>query len=267
MCLLACQDGSMSTVYSSSTASVAASAALVAPLKSKQCALMLANLDYANIASIVECPLFRLSILRDCLLLGAQRTQLDIDKLPDAGLRRAASQPATNKDFMHPLWLAASQALFRHLEAVCVRLPPAPHAPHHGSSSDRDQSSEAAYESRLDELSERRGDEFELVLEPLTHSINAYLSCLHKYTCMHSELTDTADNAAATNNNNNNNMITFVLFQLSYVAKQLSGGRGQRRRGKRERRLSVAALNDSLLCVLNMLLDVRYIIFPVIIQN
>jgi hypothetical protein len=213
---------------------------------------MLANLDHPNIVSIVtECPLFRLSVLKDCLLLGAQRTQHCIDKLPDASLRRLATQSPSNRDFMHPLWLAATQALFRQLETVCAQLPPPPPTASCPMSGSR-QSSEAAYESRLDELSEKRGDEFELVLAPLTHSINAYLTCLRTYPCMQSAAADTLAQGG-----HSNTLISFVLFQLSYVARQLSGGRGQRRRGKRERRLSVAALNDSLLCVLNMLVDTR----------
>jgi hypothetical protein len=42
-------------------------------LKSKQCALMLSNLDFSNLMSILQADGFKLSLIKDCILLGAQR--------------------------------------------------------------------------------------------------------------------------------------------------------------------------------------------------
>ena len=39
-------------------------------IKSKQCTLMLSSLDYSNAISIITAPNFKLTILKDCLLLG-----------------------------------------------------------------------------------------------------------------------------------------------------------------------------------------------------
>lgn len=100
-------------------------------LKSKQCALMLSNLDFSNIMSILSSKMFRLSILRECLLLGAHRTQVDILKLPEV-LKQAATN-GTNlslqNDFMHPLWVASSQCLFNLLKELASKLPEPPLVP------------------------------------------------------------------------------------------------------------------------------------------
>jgi hypothetical protein len=94
-------------------------------LKPKQCALMLSNLDTANIMSILASKRFRLGILRECILLGAHRTQIDISKLPSV-LKQAATS-GTNlslqNDFMHPLWLASTQYLFAFLKDISPKLP------------------------------------------------------------------------------------------------------------------------------------------------
>lgn len=97
-------------------------------LKSKQCALMLSNLDFSNIMSILSSKSFRLSILRECVLLGAHRTQVDILKLPEV-LRQAATSGANlslQNDFMHPLWVASSQCLFNLLKELAPKLPEPP---------------------------------------------------------------------------------------------------------------------------------------------
>lgn len=97
-------------------------------LKSKQCALMLSNLDFSNIMSILSSRQFRLSILRECILLGAHRTQVDILKLPEV-LKQAATSGANlslQNDFLHPLWIASSQCLFNLLKELAARLPEPP---------------------------------------------------------------------------------------------------------------------------------------------
>lgn len=97
-------------------------------LKSKQCALMLSNLDLSNILSILSGKQFKLNILRECILLSAHRTQLDIQKLPSA-LKQAAmsgNNLSLQNDFMHPLWLASSQCLFDLLRQLVVKLPEPP---------------------------------------------------------------------------------------------------------------------------------------------
>ncbi len=93
-------------------------------LKSKQCALILSNLDYENAMSIFSANDFKLSILKDCILLGAKRTQLTIQKLPSA-LKQAATSHKLNiqKDFMHPMWLASTNLLFDLLKQFCLILP------------------------------------------------------------------------------------------------------------------------------------------------
>lgn len=89
-------------------------------LKPKQCALMLSSLDLANIISVMSNRRFRLNILRECILLGAHRTQLDILKLPSV-LKQAAMMQ--NDDFMHPLWLASTNSLFNLLKEIYPKLP------------------------------------------------------------------------------------------------------------------------------------------------
>lgn len=115
-----CDDGS----GTNETTTIADSSSL----KPKQCALMLANLDLANIMSILSGKRFRLCVLRECILLGAHRTQIDILKLP-AVLKQAATS-GTNlsllNDFMHPIWLASSQCLFNLLKELAAKLPEPP---------------------------------------------------------------------------------------------------------------------------------------------
>lgn len=93
-----------------------------ASLKSKQCALILSNLDYENAMSIVSAADFKLSILKDCILLGAKRTQLTIQKLPSA-LKQAVASHNLQKDFMHQLWLASTNLLFGLLNEFCLISP------------------------------------------------------------------------------------------------------------------------------------------------
>lgn len=81
-------------------------------LKSKQCALMLSNLDYSNTVTILATSTFKLSILMDCLLLVAKSTQLIIQKLLYALKQTAASFKNIEKDFWHPLRLAVTNVLF-----------------------------------------------------------------------------------------------------------------------------------------------------------
>jgi hypothetical protein len=158
-------------------------------LKSKQCALMLSNLDFSNASQILTAKHFKLSILKDCILLGAHRTQLDIQKLPSA-LKKAAQSSNLNfeKDFMHPLWLASTSFLFELLNDLCSKLPKPPiiTITTHSSNASLFSSTWSIYESKLNELCQKY--DFYTYLAPITESINAYLRCIYQYPCLQHQL-------------------------------------------------------------------------------
>ena len=70
------------------------------PLKPKQCALILSELEYNNLLNILTSENFRLSILKECFILGANNT---------------------NKNSM--LWQASKITLFELLSNTCASLP------------------------------------------------------------------------------------------------------------------------------------------------
>ena len=162
-------------------------------LKSKQCALMLSNLDYSNAITILAAKTFKLTILKDCLLLGAKRTQLTIQKLP-AALKQAAATFNIEKDFIHPLWLASTNLLFDLLNDLCPKLPKPPlitlcNAAANGNAGDNDSQTKAAnliYECKLNELNQKY--DFYMYISPITEAINAYLKCIHQYPSLSNQL-------------------------------------------------------------------------------
>jgi hypothetical protein len=153
-------------------------------LKSKQCALMLSNLDYSNILSIMQDKKFRLSILKDCLLLSAHKTQLLWEKLP--GVFRNQSLDQIQNDFIHPLWSASVKVFFELLADLCAnKLPRAPLVTLQEISTDRErrQAGEEIYETRLDQIVSKEID-FYAMIAPITESVNAYLKSIHQYPCL-----------------------------------------------------------------------------------
>lgn len=230
-------------------------------LKSKQCALMLSNLDFSNASQILTAKHFKLSILKDCILLGAHRTQLDIQKLPSA-LKKAAQSSNLNfeKDFMHPLWLASTSFLFELLNDLCSKLPKPPiiTIATHSSNASLFSSTWSIYESKLNEIYQKY--DFYTYLAPITESINAYLRCIYQYPCLQHQLgqlaksSDQAESnifsASSTSQSGNtekiNNLITFITFQFSYI-NHLSTNKNHV--------LTINSLNQSLMCIFNLLVD------------
>ena len=152
-------------------------------LKPRQCALMLSYLDHSNVTSILTDKNFKLNILKDCLLLGAQQTQLDIQKLPSA-LKKAAISNDLNfqQDFMHPLWLASTQFLFDLLQNMRPQLPTPPAITINASCKEYTN----IYETKLGEFA--RHHDFYTYLSPVTEAINAYLKCIRQYPCLQHQL-------------------------------------------------------------------------------
>ena len=199
-------------------------------LKSKQCALMLSNLDLSNTFSILSDQHFRVGILKDCLLLGAHNTQLVWERLPS--VFRHQSLNHVQNDFIHSLWLAGTRFLFELLADLCAnRLPNA--LPISLDSLITDTTTENLYETRLGKLLDHELDFYELIA-PLTESVNAYLKSINQYPCLRATTT------------NANNLIKFVLFQLESVCFLTI---------KRSHLLTLHSLNQSLLSLLNLLSD------------
>ena len=144
---------------------------------------MLSYLDYSNVASILTSKHFKLNILKECLLLGAHQTQLDIEKLPSA-LKKAATSNDTNiqKDFMHPLWLASTQFLFDLLQKLSVKLPKPPLLTTNAVS----QEQTSMYEANIAEFAAQ--NDFYSYISPLTEAINAFLKCTRQYPCLQHQL-------------------------------------------------------------------------------
>ena len=190
-------------------------------LKSKQCALMLSNLDYTNLMSIFQANQFKLNILKDCILLGAQRSQTDIEKLPLA-LKKASN---LQNDFLHPLWLATTQNMFKLLNQFCSKIPII-------------NPSSSIYESKLCDLIEEY--DFYKFVSPLTESINSYLKCIRQYPCLQTQLNlDEAQNLEKIND-----LISYILFQITYITKLQPNNL-----------ITVKSLTESFLCIFNLLTD------------
>lgn len=237
-----------SACCSSVNNSVASTESLISDnsyLKSKQCALMLSNLDYSNCLSILNVKGFKLNILNDCLLLGALRSQSSIEKLPSA-LKKAATSNNFNiqMDFMHPLWLASTSFLFSLLNNLCIKLPKPPQVSITTSSSSSVSfstlgSSSSYYESKLDEL-EQKFDVYSYIA-PINESINAYLKCIRQYPCLQNQLS-----SAANSNDKINDLITYIVFQIEFI-NYLST--------KKQITLTQHTILQSFLCVFNLLSD------------
>jgi len=160
-------------------------------LKSKQSALMLSSLDYSNAISILASPNFKLTILKDCLLLGAKQTQITIEKLPFT-FKQAGFN--FEKDFMHPMWLAATRLLFDLLSDLCLELPKPPIVTLSNLDGSEDIYS-AIYEAKLAELSDKY--DFYSFISPITEAINAYLKCLRQYPSLLNQLTGFETNGSS----------------------------------------------------------------------
>jgi hypothetical protein len=157
-------------------------------LKSRQCALMLSSLDYANVLSILQDKQLRLSVLKDCMLLGAHKTQLVWERLPSVFRNQSLHKVAA--DFIHPLWSASVKFFFELCGELCAgnKLPHPPQVtlPVDASqnSGDQDTSGEhELYEARLSQLLSKEVDFYSLIA-PMTESINAYLKSIHQYPCL-----------------------------------------------------------------------------------
>jgi hypothetical protein len=177
-------------------------------LKSKQCALILANLDLANLASVLSSKNFKIGILKECLLLGANRTQSSIERLP-AALKRALASNADDlaMDFMHPLWVASEGLLFEALGDLCSNIPKPPSGQHSSS-----------YESKLRETCSRV-DFYSNVL-PLVEAINAFLKCIRQYPSLQHQLSTSSKQTEQNDqlvSDRMNDLIHFITFQLSLV--------------------------------------------------
>ncbi len=208
-------------------------------LKPRQCALMLSYLDFSNAASILTSKNFKLNVLKDCMLLGAHQTQLDIQKLPSA-LKKAATSNDVNfqKDFMHPLWLASSQFLFDLLQKLCLKLPSLPTVSVNTSNKEY----LSIYQSKLREFASQT--DFYSYLSPITEAINAYLKSIRQYPCLVHQLR--LNDQTNSSLNKLNNLITYIIFQLDFIS-YLALNRNQF--------ITMNALNHSFLCIFNLLVD------------
>lgn len=173
-------------------------------LNSKQCALMLSNLDSANILSIMQDKQFRIGLLKDCLLLGAHKTQQVIDKLPGV-FRTTQSLNTIQSDFIHPLWSSGVKFLFENVlsydndentEKIWQHLT----VPTGQSSQDMWR----VYESRIVDMMSSSTKTLLIYdlhdhISPITESINAYLKSIHQYPCL-----KPTENLSAANNVNIN---------------------------------------------------------------
>ena len=115
-------------------------------LKPKQCALILAELEYNNLLTILTTKSFKLTILKECFLLGA-----NINK-------------ANSKN--DSLWLATKNGLFELLSNICSSLPNLPHV-------QVKIITDSIYYSKLNELL-NSFDLYSFIL-PLIEAINAFL--------------------------------------------------------------------------------------------
>jgi hypothetical protein len=200
---------------------------------------MLSYLDNSNITSILTTKDFKLNILKDCILLGAQRTEFGFLKLPSALKKAAINSDDFNfkKDFMHPLWVSSTQFLFDLLEILCAELPQAPlitvNLDVNGNNNDHND-----YESKLEHFALRH--DFYSYLSPITDAINAYLKCIRQYPCLQNQL------KLKTNDVKLKNLITFILFQIDFINYLVQ---------KRTQFVSLNSLNQSFLGSFNLLID------------
>ncbi len=145
---------------------------------------MLSSLDYSNALTILTSPKFKLTILKDCLLLGAKQTQITIEKLPFT-FKQAGFN--IENDFMHPMWLAGTHLLFDLLSNLCLDLPKPPVISLSKLGGESSSSAELIYETKLTELGDKY--DFYSFISPVTEAINAYLKCLRQYPSLLNQLT------------------------------------------------------------------------------
>ncbi|CAL1538264.1 unnamed protein product [Lymnaea stagnalis] len=87
----------------------------------RECAFLLQRLDYPDILSITMTKEFNLSILEECMSLGAFRSVLRYNR--DVDLGSLSPQPASNEHTLDPLFQASQLTLFRHINNMVIQLP------------------------------------------------------------------------------------------------------------------------------------------------
>jgi hypothetical protein len=205
-------------------------------LKSKQCALMLSNLDGENIGSILSNKDFKLTILKDCLLLGAQRTEHSIQRLPSTLKRQAfINNLSIENDFQHPLWTASTNYLFNTLNDICKLLPNVTNSTSTpGLKNKSSDEKKSLYNQKMDAFIEEYN--FYSFILPLIESINGYLKCVNQYPSL----------KTFKKLENKKSLVSFILFQLCYIRHVTI---------KHETLLTVQSIYESFLCVFNLLID------------
>lgn len=214
-------------------------------LKSKQCALILANLDQPNCESIFYDKSFKLNILKECLILSCFKTENSIEKLPSA-LKQAKN---ILTDFIHPLWTVSSQFLFSILSKITNKLPEL--TPIYLL--DNENNSKQLYKKRMlasnpidfgsynEKFSQLVSEiDFNLFFLPLTESVNSYLKSIKQYPYLDNKL----------NEIDRNNVLKFSLFQIEYINFITSN---------HNQILSFKCLNESFLCIFNILSESEFI--------
>jgi hypothetical protein len=200
-------------------------------LKSKQCALMLSNLDKQNILSILQDKTFNLSILKECLVLGAHKSQFLLDKLPKLIRNsRLTNLEHLQADFMHPLWIAATNFLFASLKDLSCQLPKHQIVSLHINTED-----DEMYEKKLDKTIL----DFDLQINPIAEAINVYLKCIHDYPILYVHNSE----------ENQSSLVVFAIFQLEYVNFLNKKTRGHKAK------ITFSNLHQTLSCIFNLLID------------
>ncbi|XP_055860312.1 huntingtin-like [Biomphalaria glabrata] len=90
----------------------------------RECAYLLQRLEYPDILSVTMTKEFNLSILEECMSLGAFRSVLRYNRDHDLG--SLSPQVSTKEPILDPLFQASQLTLFRHINNVVIQLP-SPH--------------------------------------------------------------------------------------------------------------------------------------------
>ncbi|KAH9487495.1 hypothetical protein Btru_075739 [Bulinus truncatus] len=88
----------------------------------RECAYLLQRLDYPDILSITMTKEFNLSILEECMSLGAFRSVLRYNRDQDPG-SFSPKYSSTREPTLDPLFQASQLTLFRHINNVVIQLP------------------------------------------------------------------------------------------------------------------------------------------------
>ncbi|XP_005093645.2 huntingtin [Aplysia californica] len=113
----------------------------------RECAFLLQRLEYPDILSITMTSEFNLSVLEECMSLGAFRSVLRYNRDAEAGTLSPLAAPGER--IMDPLFLASELTLFRHINNVVNQLP----TPHQCLSfTDCGPASSLHYMDRMEEL-------------------------------------------------------------------------------------------------------------------